>query len=71
MYKVFLLSWPLSGGKRVFVNGLNNNRRKSKLCVGKSSVVKIYIIRLKPGPVEKNATSRPSDWESNQRPLYY
>ena len=26
------------------------------LCVGNLSVVKIYIIRLKPGPVAKNAT---------------
>ena len=25
------------------------------LCVGNSSVVKIYIIRPKPGPVAKNA----------------
>ena len=31
MYKVFLLSWPLSGGKRVFVNGLNNNRHADDL----------------------------------------
>ena len=29
-----------------------------------SSVVKIYIIRPKPGPVAKNAP-RPSSWESN------
>ena len=28
------------------------------LCVGNSSVVKIYIIRPKPGPVAKNATPR-------------
>ena len=34
-----------------------------------SSVVKIYIIRPKPGPVAKNATPRPSGWESNPRPL--
>ena len=38
------------------------------LCVGNSSVVKIYIIRPKPGPVAKNATPRPSGWESNPRP---
>ena len=44
---------------------------KSKLYVGNSSVVKIYIIRPKPGPVAKNATPRPSDWESNPRPLDY
>ena len=31
-----------------------------KLCVGNSSVLKIYIIRRKLGPVAKNATSRPS-----------
>ena len=31
----------------------------------------IYIIRPKPGPVAKNATPRPSDWESNPRPLDY
>ena len=31
---------------------------KSMLCVGNSSVVKIYIIRPKPGPVAKNATSK-------------
>ena len=45
--------------------------RKSKLCVGNSSAVKIYIIRPKPGPVAKNATPRPSGWESNPRPLDY
>ena len=40
----------------------------SELCVGNSSVVKIYIIRPKPGPVAKNAiTPRPSGWESNSR----
>ena len=43
----------------------------SELCVGNSSVVKIYIIRPKPGPVAKNATPRPSGWESNPRPLDY
>ena len=41
-------------------------------CVlGNSSVVKIYIIRPNPGPVAKNATPRPSGWESNPRPLDY
>ena len=42
----------------------------SMLCVGNSSVVKIYIIRPKAklGPVAKNATPRPSGWESNPRP---
>ena len=39
--------------------------------LGNSSVVKIYIIRSKPGPVAKNATPRPSGWESNPRPLDY
>ena len=39
------------------------NRWKSELCVGNLSVVKIYIIRPKPGPVAKNATPRPSGWE--------
>ena len=39
------------------------------VCVGNSSVAKIYIIRPKPGPVAKNATPRPSGWESNPRPL--
>ena len=39
--------------------------------VGNSSVVKIYIIRPKLGPVAKNATPRPSGWESNPRPLDY
>ena len=34
-----------------------------------SSVIKIYIIRPKPGPDAKNATPRPSGWESNPRPL--
>ena len=53
MYKVFLLSWPLSGGKRVFVNGLNNNRWKSKLCEGNSSVVKIHFRRPKPDQFQK------------------
>ena len=38
------------------------------LRVGNSSVVKIYIIRPKPGPVAKNATPRSSGWESNPRP---
>ena len=32
---------------------------KVKVWVGNSSVVKIYIIRPKPGPVAKNATPRP------------
>ena len=41
------------------------------LCVGNSSVViKIYIITPKPGPVAKNATPRPSGWESNPE-LYW
>ena len=31
-------------------------------CLGNPSVVKIYIIRPKLGPVAKNATPRPSDW---------
>ena len=39
------------------------------LYVGNSSVVKIYIIRPKPGPVAKKATPRPSGWESNPRPM--
>ena len=47
------------------------NRWKSELCVGNVSVVKIYIIRPKPGPVVKNATPRPSSWESNPRSLDY
>ena len=33
---------------------------KVKVTLGNSSVVKIYIIRPKPGPVAKNATPRPS-----------
>ena len=33
---------------------------KVKVCVGNLSVIKIYIIRPKPGPVAKNATPRPS-----------
>ena len=44
---------------------------KVKVCVGNSSVVKIYVIRPKPGPVAKDATPRPSGWESNPRPLDY
>ena len=44
-------------------------RTDIRKCVGNSSVVKIYIIRPKPGPVAKIATPRPSDWESNPRPL--
>ena len=40
------------------------NRRKSWLCLGNSSVAKTYIIRPKQGPVAKNATPRPSGWES-------
>ena len=31
----------------------------------------IHYIRPKPGPVAKNATLRPSGWESNSRPLDY
>ena len=50
---------------------LHIDRWKSMLCVGNSSVVKIYIIRPKPGPVAKNATPRPAGWESNPRPLDY
>ena len=42
-----------------------------RLCVGNSSVDKIYIIRPKPGSVAKNTTPRPSGWESNPRPLDY
>ena len=34
-----------------------------------TNVVKIYIIRPKPGPVPKNATPRRSGWESNPRHL--
>ena len=44
---------------------------RKKLCVGNSSVVKIYVIRPKQGPFAKNATPRPSGWESNPRPLDY
>ena len=44
---------------------------KLRLCVGNSSVDKIYIIRPKPGPVAKNATPRPSGWELNPRPVDY
>ena len=33
--------------------------------IGNSSIVKIFIIRPKPEPVAKNATPRPSGWESN------
>ena len=47
------------------------NRWKSELSVGNSNVVKIYIIRPKPGPVAKDATPRPSGWEWNPRPLDY
>ena len=31
----------------------------------------LYIAKTKPGPVAKNATTRPSDWEWNPRPLNY
>ena len=41
------------------------------ICVANSSVVKILIIRPKPGQVAKNATPRPFGWESNPRPLDY
>ena len=34
------------------------NRWKSKLCLGNLSVVKIYIIRPKPGPVAKKCNSK-------------
>ena len=44
---------------------------KVKVMGRNSSVVKIYIIRPKPGPVAKNATPRPSGWELNPRPLDY
>ena len=38
------------------------DRWKLKLCVRNSSVVKIYIIRPKPGPVAKNATPNAYHW---------
>ena len=38
---------------------------KLSLTLGNLSVVKIYIIRHKPGPVTKNVTPRPSGWESH------
>ena len=46
------------------------------LCVGNSSVLKIYIIRPKPGPVAKNATPRPPAGDRTRvlwitRPLLY
>ena len=44
---------------------------KVELSVENLSVVKIYIIRPKPGPVAKISTPRPSGWESNPRPLDY
>ena len=49
------------------------SRWKSKLCLGNSSVVKIYIIRPKPGPVAKNATPnpRPLDYQTSALPLSY
>ena len=48
-------------------------RWKSKLWVENSSVVKIYIIRPKPGPVAKNATPnpRPLDYQTSALPLSY
>ena len=33
--------------------------------VGNWSVVKVYLIRPKPGPVARDAAPRPSSWESN------
>ena len=38
----------------------------SMLYVGNSSVVKIYIIRPKPGPVAKNETPRPSEEQTSK-----
>ena len=54
--------------KRIWRQGVLK-KWKSELCVGNSNIVKIYILRPKPGPVAKNATPRPSGWESNPRPL--
>ena len=44
---------------------------KFKVMFRNWSVVKIYIIRPKPGSVAKNATPRPSGRELNMRPLDY
>ena len=43
---------------------------KNKVMCRKFEVVTIYIIRPKPGPVAKNATPRPSGWESNSLIMY-
>ena len=51
--------------------GVKVTSLKLRQRVGNLSVDKIYIIRPKPGPVAKNATPRPSGWESNPRPLDY
>ena len=56
---------PFGSISSLFHNNIAVTRWKSKLCVGNSSVIKIYIIRPKPGPIAKNATPRPSGWESN------
>ena len=47
------------------LHSLSIDESRSWLWLGNSSVVKIYIIRPKQGPVAKNATPRPSSWESN------
>ena len=61
LFRIWVCDW-----RRLIVS-----RWKSRLCVQNSSVVKIYIIRPKPGSVAKNATPRPFGWESNPRPLDY
>ena len=67
------MSLRLSLSSKQFTFKLPNYKsfHESQGCVENSSVVKIYIIIPKPGPVAKNATSRPSGWESNPRPLDY
>ena len=48
-----------------------HNEMKFKVMFRNSSVVKIYMIRPKSGAVAKNATPRPSSWESKPRLLDY
>ena len=58
-------------GKQYSALCINGKYLNLYIIGGNSSVVKIYIIRPKPGPVVKNATPWPSGWESNLVPLDY
>ena len=80
VYIYILMRWYCNAGEVQKYINYNNIWHLHSLSIdechvyaflGNSSVIKIYIIRPKTGPVAKNATPRPSGWESNPRPLDY